>query len=1294
GDYAYGVWGDGSFIYLANYSGGLHTYSLDGSGNLTHIDSHDQGGFAAGVWGGDSFIYLANGDDGLHTYALEISDIQIGDANADIHVQGGLSGDGSGLSGVVPADNSVTSAKIAGGAVTAEKLAGDPVIYGLTTITNPTPEVYDYFGRSVAGVGGDKFLVGVPDDDQGATNAGVAHLYRADGTFLMTVTNPTPAASDRFGFSIAGVGSDKFIVGAHLDDQGATDAGVVHLYQNDGTFLMTLTNPTPDVDDDFGVSVAGVGSDKFIVGAYRDDQGATDAGVAHLYHADGTFLMTLTNPIPAASEHFGYSVAGVGRDKFLIGAHGVAHLYQADGAFLMTITNPLAGGLFGYSVAGVGSDKFIVGARDASVGGYGSGAAYLYQSDGTFLMTLTNPTPAESDSFGCSVAGVGSDKFIVGASDDDQGAGDAGVVHLYRNDGAFLMTITNPTPAGNDWFGISVAGVGSDKFIVGAYADNQGATDAGVAHLYSLGIVMDGLIVRGENIENGTIVNADLAPNAVGTLNIQDDAVSTSHLEGGAVTAEKLAGDPVIYGLTTITNPTPEVYDYFGRSVAGVGGDKFLVGVPEDDQGATNAGVAHLYRADGTFLLTVTNPTPAASDRFGISIAGVGSDKFIVGANLDDQGAADAGAAHLYQADGTFLMTLTNPTPAADDYFGFSTAGVGSDKFIVGAHGDDQGAADAGVVHLYRSDGTFLMTLTNPTPAASDRFGYSVAGVGRDKFLVGAHGVAHLYQADGAFLMTITNPTPLAGSAFGYSVAGVGSDKFVVGALDASLGGYGYGAAYLYQSDGTFLMTLTNPTPAESDGFGGSVAGVGSDKFIVGASNDDQGAGGAGVAHLYRNDGVFLMTITNPTPASSDWFGISVAGVGGDKFIVGAYADNQGATDAGVAHLYSLGTVMDGLIVRGENIENGTIVNADLAPNAVGTLNIQDDAVTSAKIADGAIVDADVSGSANIQPSKIAGTAATLSGNQEFDSGTLFIDAVNNRIGIGTNSPEAQLHIVGGWSWTSPDIRIETPGYEHTRIIQAPNGLLLRNYHASNSATAYSFRNANDEKLLTVNANSRIGVATDAPKNDLQVWGDAMFGKGFTPDATANSSNIINILSGTGSNGWANGMTFYESTSGFGMSLGYDGTGAGDENSLRIYDSDRNALVTFKNGGRVGIGTTTPAGKLDVNGAIYQRGGVLHADYVFEPEYALESIEDHAAFMWEHKHLGAMPPREVDEDGREVVEVGSHRRGLVEELEKAHIYIEQLKRENEEIREQFTHEKQELNQRLEALELRLEREGL
>ncbi|HXU37124.1 MAG TPA: cell division protein ZapB [Blastocatellia bacterium] len=109
-----------------------------------------------------------------------------------------------------------------------------------------------------------------------------------------------------------------------------------------------------------------------------------------------------------------------------------------------------------------------------------------------------------------------------------------------------------------------------------------------------------------------------------------------------------------------------------------------------------------------------------------------------------------------------------------------------------------------------------------------------------------------------------------------------------------------------------------------------------------------------------------------------------------------------------------------------------------------------------------------------------------------------------------------------------------------------------------------------------------------------------------------------------------------------------------------LQTSGSNELVRIQSGGNVGIGTTNPLGKLDVNGSIFQRGVQLFADYVFEPTYTLETIEEHADFMWNNKHLPAVGARKVDENGREIVEIGARMRGLLEELEKAHIYISSL----------------------------------
>lgn len=107
-------------------------------------------------------------------------------------------------------------------------------------------------------------------------------------------------------------------------------------------------------------------------------------------------------------------------------------------------------------------------------------------------------------------------------------------------------------------------------------------------------------------------------------------------------------------------------------------------------------------------------------------------------------------------------------------------------------------------------------------------------------------------------------------------------------------------------------------------------------------------------------------------------------------------------------------------------------------------------------------------------------------------------------------------------------------------------------------------------------------------------------------------------------------------------------------------DASSIALVVLN--GRMGIRTANPSANaaLDVNGPIYQRGGQIHADYVFEPGYQLDSIEQSGEYMWKERHLKAVPPAQIDENGNQFFEIGENYKGLLEELEKAHIYIQQL----------------------------------
>ncbi len=95
---------------------------------------------------------------------------------------------------------------------------------------------------------------------------------------------------------------------------------------------------------------------------------------------------------------------------------------------------------------------------------------------------------------------------------------------------------------------------------------------------------------------------------------------------------------------------------------------------------------------------------------------------------------------------------------------------------------------------------------------------------------------------------------------------------------------------------------------------------------------------------------------------------------------------------------------------------------------------------------------------------------------------------------------------------------------------------------------------------------------------------------------------------------------------------------------------------------RVGV---VAADTVDINGKLVINGSQVTPDYVFDSDYRLESIEEHAEFMWKNKHLPALPGAAANEKGG--VDIVSHQYGTLEELEKAHIYISQL---NEQLKQQ------------------------
>ena len=98
--------------------------------------------------------------------------------------------------------------------------------------------------------------------------------------------------------------------------------------------------------------------------------------------------------------------------------------------------------------------------------------------------------------------------------------------------------------------------------------------------------------------------------------------------------------------------------------------------------------------------------------------------------------------------------------------------------------------------------------------------------------------------------------------------------------------------------------------------------------------------------------------------------------------------------------------------------------------------------------------------------------------------------------------------------------------------------------------------------------------------------------------------------------------------------------------------------------GNVGIGVYPSTYKLEVNGTTRSKEVIVEtgwADYVFEEDYQLRSIDEMEAFVKKNKHLPNIPKAsEIENNG---LKVGETNKAMMEKIEELALYIIQLKKE-------------------------------
>lgn len=286
-----------------------------------------------------------------------------------------------------------------------------------------------------------------------------------------------------------------------------------------------------------------------------------------------------------------------------------------------------------------------------------------------------------------------------------------------------------------DHFGYSVA-IDGTTALVGAYkADASNIQNSGAAYIYSLesrGWQQQAKLVAqpayAEDTLGGNVaLNGQMA--LLGVIG-RDDRGEDS----GAVFAfEKQANAWSQKQILTAIDA--KAGDAFGQSIALT--PRFLViGAPHSDAPYEGSGSAYVYeriRDTWRFKAKLTASDGAAGDLFGISVA-IDGDTLLVGADLNDERAENAGAVYVYVFDGSqwnHQAKLMANDGANTDIFGVRVALFGDTALISARRDDLDGVGiDAGSAYIFeRTKDKWIQTqkLVAPDGKADDRFGRGVA---------------------------------------------------------------------------------------------------------------------------------------------------------------------------------------------------------------------------------------------------------------------------------------------------------------------------------------------------------------------------------------------------------------------------------------------------------------------------------------------------------------------------------------------------------------------------------------
>ena len=787
----------------------------------------------------------------------------------------------------------------------------------------------DYFGYSV-GISGDYAIVGAWKEDAGGTDAGAAYIFKGTTTTSSTVSEHPPSALT--GTETGGGGGYK--VTSSSDAYNNTGFYNWKLYNkiliNEGWHTSAIFNSTSPHNYSGSASLGGVSGEwnklefpapfvcDYVILYSRDASSPQkpDDWVILGSNDDSNWTQLVTTTTVPTTSGLTVQISDTNSYKYFAIVIKSTHSSQYCSigelkyfGYMPSLTTWSqqqkilssdigAGDQFGISVD-IDGEYTIIGANYEDTGGSNAGSAYIFKR-GQVLSSITYPTSAmtANSSSGCisssssNLSGWESWKAFNHTINNEGWHTNGG--NYDSSNGNFLgnqpysTTYDGSSTVSGEWIqiqfssAISIVGINiaprSPPSNIGQYEDrcpgdgrilgsNDGSTWTSITTFNS------------QTYTGGSYTNITFAASSSYTY----FRLVVTKLSGNDATVQCGEIQYVAQGSLVdvwsqqqkIMSSDIEANDQFGRSVS-LSGDYTIVSAHLEDTGATSVGAAYVYKRDGTtwtqeFKFQASDKQD--SDKFGKSVS-ISGNRVVVGAQLEDTGGSNAGAAYIFERSGTTwteVKKITASGAGADDYFG-QTVAIDGTNVIVGARGEDTKGSNAGAAYVYEKvnvldfDGYNKLTFTGLESGSTsnvtfDGNTYSI-GTASNVYIENTGTYEAESKGTTTFALTSKAATVLPTSYIAFHYAGfVATDYNSAYSTkeDAAADGF----VYADTPDGTYswgTLTVTSNTTSNTQYTWTAVTAITADVLTVAGGGGGGGhvGGGGGAGGLLFNENISL----------------------------------------------------------------------------------------------------------------------------------------------------------------------------------------------------------------------------------------------------------------------------------------------------------------------------------------------------------------------------------------------------------------------------------------------------